>query len=240
MTVGILLPTQQTVVPTKLVTFSARACLVASIKDIPTASGPIFGAAERAGVRHVVFVSSGTIEMKPPVTVGDWHLEGERQLKATSMAWTMLRPGNFASNTLRWVGPIKSQGSVFASNPNHRSGVIDPRDIAAVAAKTLSSPGHEQKTYVLTGPTAITAADQVRILSDALGKPLRLVEVPEAGARVGMLKAGMSEVLADAILQLTRPAHTLENVVTQAVTDVTGQPARSFEQWARDHVSAFS
>ncbi len=73
------------------------------------------------------------------------------------MAWTMLRPGNFASNSLRWAGPIKAQGSVYAAHANHQSAVIDPRDIAAVAAKALSSPGHEQKTYVLTGPIAMTA-----------------------------------------------------------------------------------
>src|SRR5438128_1327658 len=69
--------------------------LIPSIKDIPEIAESIFQAAERAGVRHVVFVSSGTIEMKPPVTVGNWHLEGEKKLKATKLAWTMLRPGNF-------------------------------------------------------------------------------------------------------------------------------------------------
>jgi uncharacterized protein YbjT (DUF2867 family) len=214
--------------------------LVADIHDIPTASGAIFQAAERAGVRHVVFVSSGTINITPPTTIGGWHLEGERLLKATSLQWTMLRPGNFASNSLRWAGPIKAQGAVYQANASHRSAVIDPRDIAAVAAKALSTAGHEGKTYVLTGPTAITAAEQVNTLGAALGKTLKLVEVPEAGARAGMLKAGMSETLADAVLQLTRPGHTLEQLVTTTVADVTGRPARSFEQWARDHVGAFA
>ena len=214
--------------------------LVASTKDIPTAAGPIFQAAERAGVKHVGFGSSGTIEYQPPVALGDWHLEGERLLKATSMAWTMLRPGNFASNSLRWAGPIKAQGMVFTAHSEHLSAVIDPRDIAAVAAKALSSPGHEGKTYVLTGPTEMSAADQVRILATALGRAIRLQDVPEAGARAGMLKAGMPEVLVDAVLELTRPGHTLSYSVTKTVEEVTGKSARTFEQWARDHAGAFA
>ena len=214
--------------------------LMASTPDIPTAAGPIFQAAERAGIKHVVFVSSGTIEYQPPVVLGGWHLEGERLLKATSMAWTMLRPGNFASNSLRWAGPIKAAGAVFTAHAAHRSAVIAPRDIAAVAAKALSSPGHEQKTYVLTGPVELTAGEQVQILATVLGRPIRLQEVPEAGARASMLKAGMPDVLADAILELTRPGFAHNYPVTTTVAEVTGKAPRSFEQWARDHAAAFA
>ena len=118
--------------------------------------------------------------------------------------------------------------------------MVDPRDIAAVAVKALSSEGHEGKTYRLTGPTPITAVEQVSILAGALGKPVRFVEVPEAGARAGMLKAGVTEVLADALLELTRLRIGPDNQVTTTVADVTGNPARSFEQWARDHARAFA
>ena len=214
--------------------------LIASIGDIPAVAGAIFQAAERAGVRHVVFLSSGTIEYQPPVVIGQWHLEGERLLKATSMAWTMLRPGNFASNTLRWAGPIKAQGTVFTAYAEHRSAVIDPRDIAAVAAKALSSAGHERRTYVLTGPAMLSAVEQVHILAETLGKPIRVQEVPEAGARAAMLKAGMSAALADAVLELTRPGHTLTHPVTTSVAEITGSPARPFSAWARDHIGAFA
>lgn len=214
--------------------------LVASIQDIPTAAGAIFKAAESAGVKHVVFISSGTIGIKPAVTIGNWHLEGERLLQATSMAWTMLRPNNFASNSLRWVGQIKSQGMVFAPHPEHQSAVIDPRDIAAVAARALSSPGHEGKTYVLTGPEMLSGTEQVAILGKALGKTLRLQQVPEAGARAGMLKAGVVEAVADGVIELTRPGHTQEQPLTTTVADVIGRPARSYEQWVRDHAAAFA
>ncbi len=213
--------------------------LIASTKDIPAVAGPIFQAAEKAGVKHVVFISSGTIEYTTPVALGNWHLKGERLLKATSMKWTMLRPGNFASNSLRWAGMVKG-GTIFQSSIQHPSAVVDPRDIAAVAAKALSSPGHEGKTYVVTGPVAITAAQQVETLSKVLGKPLRLQEVPEAGALAGMTKSGMPEALAVAILELTRPGAGIKQQISTHVAEVTGRPARTYEAWARDHARLFA
>jgi uncharacterized protein YbjT (DUF2867 family) len=213
--------------------------LVASIKDIPTAAGKIFEAAEKAGVKHVVFVSSGIIEYAKPAVIGDWHLEGERLLKSTSMQWTMLRPGNFASNSLRWAGMVKA-GIIFSTNAEHPSAVVDPRDIAAVAAKALSSPGHEGKTYVITGPVAMTAVEQVAILSKAIGKPLRVQVIPEAGALANMMKGGMPEALAAGILELTRPGNNMKQVVTTTVADVTGRPARTYEEWLRDNARAFA
>ncbi len=214
--------------------------LIGSINDIPAAAGPIFRAAEAAGVRHVVFQSSATIQMRPPNTVGAWHLAGEEALKGTRLAWTMLRPGNFASNSLRWAGPIRAQGSVFAPHGTQRSSVIDPRDIAAVAALALTRPGHEGKTYVLTGPEVISTTEQIDILAAALGKPIRFVQVPVEGARAGMIKAGTPEAIADAVLELMRPESTLEPMLTATVEDVTGRPARPYALWARDHAHLFA
>ena len=214
--------------------------MIPVISAIATAAPAIFAAARAAGVRHVVFLSSGTIQMRPPMTVGAWHLAGEVALKSSGLAWTMLRPGNFASNSLRWVGSIQGQGAVFAPHGDHGSAVIDPRDIAAVAAKALTGQGHDGQTYVLTGPELITTAQQVAILSELLGKPIRLVPVPEAGARAGMLKSGMPEVLADAVLELMRPDAVSEPVLTTTVEEVTGHPARAYAAWARANTAAFS
>lgn len=214
--------------------------MIPSIEDIAATAPRIFAAAQAAGVQHVVFLSSGTIQMQPPMTVGRWHLAGEAALQATKLAWTMLRPGNFASNSIRWAGQIRAQGAVFAPHGDHESAVIDPRDIAAVAAKALTTPGHAGKTYLLTGPALLSTAQQVAILAQALAKPIRLVAVPEAGARAGMLKSGMGAVLADAILELMRPDGFMEPALTTTVQDVTGRPARTFADWARENLAAFA
>jgi uncharacterized protein YbjT (DUF2867 family) len=208
---------------------------------IPAHSGPLFEAAKRAGVRHVVFLSSATIQIQPPTKIGGWHLAGEEALTATGLAYTMLRPGNFATNALRWAGSIRAQGSVFVPFAESVSSPIDQRDIAAVAASALTTTGHEGKTYVLSGPEVLTPRQQVEQIGTAIGRPLKLVEVPEAGARAGMLKAGMTEEMADSVLELMRSGVGLAHEqVTTAVRDVTGAPARTFATWARDHARAFA
>jgi uncharacterized protein YbjT (DUF2867 family) len=155
------------------------------------------------------------------------------------MAWTMLRPGGFASNALRWAPTIRAQGSVYMPYPEGKYVPIDPRDIAAVAAKVLSTPGHEGKTYTLTGSKAATGREQVEAISAALGKPVKIVEVPEAGARAGMQKSGMPDVMVDAIMELMKPRPEFQGHVTPTVRELTGREARTFPEWARDHVASF-
>ena len=60
---------------------------------------------------------------------------------------------------------------------------IDPRDIAAVAVKVLTTPGHEGKIYELTGPELLSHAEMVEKIAAATGRPLKYVDVPEATAR---------------------------------------------------------
>src|SRR6185295_10761286 len=208
--------------------------------DIPSLAPPLFDAARRAGVRHVVFLSSATIRIQPPAKIGSWHLAGEEALKATGLAFTMLRPGNFDTNVLGWAGTIRGQGKVFVPFADSRSAPIDQRDIAAVAAAALTGPGHEGKTYVLGGPEVLTPRRQVELIAAAIRRPIELVEVPEAGARAGMMKGGMTEEMANAVLELMRSGDgEAHDLVTTAVRDLTGAPARTFETWARDHANAF-
>ena len=119
-------------------------------------AGAFAATAKRAGVRHIVAVSSGTIEMTPKVALGNWHLAMEEALTASGLTTTFLRPDNFASNALRWAGTIRGKGMVFSSNADGQSVPIDPFDIAAVAHVALTKPGHEGKSYVLSGPNVMT------------------------------------------------------------------------------------
>lgn len=214
--------------------------LVGNAADIPRVATIASAAAKRAGVRHVVMVSSATIEMEPVGTIGNWHLEAETVIKSSGLTWTFLRPGNFASNTLRWAGMIRAQGAVFAP-AGGKSAPVDPRDIADVAVAALAGKGHEGKTYVLTGAELLTAAEQVAQIGTAIGRELRFVDVPPAGARAGMLKSGMSELLADAILQLILAgAEGRDALLTSTVRDVAGHEPRSFAEWVRSNLAAFA
>jgi len=94
-------------------------------------------------------------------------------------------PGRLHDERLRLGADDQGQGAVYAPLGEGKSPPIDPRDIAAVAVAALTKPGHEGKAYDLTGPEALTMAEQVKAISHAIGKPLAFVDVPEAAAREG-------------------------------------------------------
>ncbi|MBS2027290.1 MAG: SDR family NAD(P)-dependent oxidoreductase [Deltaproteobacteria bacterium] len=192
--------------------------------------------AKRAGVKHIVAISSGTIEMTPKVTIGNWHLAMEEAIAATGVATTFLRPDNFASNALRWAGTIKGKAMVFSSHVDSQSVPIDPHDIAAVARVALTKPGHAGKIHLLSGPTVMTQREQVAAIAQEIGKPVNVVQVPVEGARAGMIQGGVPAIMADAILELfghpPRP--------TKTVQDVTGMAPRAFATWVRENRAAFA
>lgn len=68
------------------------------------------------------------------------------------MAWTFLRPGTFTSNAESWADTIRREGAVYMPVGDGTSPVIDPADVGEIAAKVLTTPGHEKRAYTLSGP----------------------------------------------------------------------------------------
>jgi uncharacterized protein YbjT (DUF2867 family) len=196
-------------------------------------------AAKRAGVKHVVKHSVAGAQYEA-INLGRWHRAGEKLLEQSGIAWTFLRPAGFMSNALFWAGSVKAQGAVYQPMGTGTLAVIDPRDIAAVAAKVLTTPGHEGKAYDLTGPVALTMAEQVKILGDVIGRPLNYVDVPDAAAKDAMLGMGMPPPIVDAMIEFTNLVRAGQTgQVSNTVQAITGKPPRSFETWARDNAAAF-
>lgn len=170
---------------------------------------------------------------------GKLHGDAEQLIVRAGIPFTFLRPTGFMQNLYGSVGSIKEQGALFAPFGDARVSYIDVRDIAAVAAKVLLDDGHESKTYELTGPEALSYADLARILSEQSGITIRYVDVPPGAARAGMLQAGMSEWLADGLLELFAVYRQGgAESVSPAVENVTGRPPRSFELFAAEFVEA--
>jgi uncharacterized protein YbjT (DUF2867 family) len=118
-----------------------------------------------------------------------------------------------------------------------RESLIDPRDIAAVAVKALTTPGHDGKTYVLTGPELLSYAEMTAKASAVLDRPLRYVAVSEAAARERMLEAGFMPPFADSVLGHFAAVRAGRAYLTSTVADLLGRPPRSFDDWLGDNVA---
>jgi uncharacterized protein YbjT (DUF2867 family) len=197
-------------------------------------------AAKKAGVRHVVKLSVWGADGEA-FSFAKVHRPVEREIEGSGLGWTFLRPNGFMQNLPNFfAATIKSQGAFYLPSRGCRVSHIDVRDIAAVAAKTLTDPGHEGKAYTLSGPEALSYADIAARLATAIGRPVKYVDIPDADFKKGAMAAGMPEAYADAMLSLI---HYYEgdhaSRVTQDVERVAGRKPNNFDQFARDYAGAF-
>lgn len=125
-----------------------------------------------AGVKHVVYLSVHDVDAAAWLPHFGAKVGGEAGLKASGLAWTILRPNNFFQNDY-WFKDALQQYGVYPQ-PLGSTGVsrVDVRDIAEAAAIALTSEGHAGETYDLVGPEAMTGASTAAAWSQALGRPV--------------------------------------------------------------------
>ncbi|MFE7130172.1 NAD(P)H-binding protein [Streptomyces sp. NPDC057638] len=199
----------------------------------------IITAARRAGVEHVVLVSSIVVESHPHLAAAREKREAEQALRESGLAWTVLRPTQFASNALWWAETIRAGEPVLLPYPEVGLPTVHPADIAAVARVALTEPGHRGRVHTLTGPELVTARGQLEALGAALGRevPYATVGLEEAHRRLATL---LGDETADAVLDLTgRDLNDALVAVRDTVSRVTGEPGRTVRQWAVEHAAAF-
>jgi uncharacterized protein YbjT (DUF2867 family) len=175
-----------------------------------------------------------------PTRVGRQHAEIEDALPASGLPHTLLRPQSFMQNTLMAAPTVAAEGAIYQPFKDGRLGMVDARDVAEVAAKVLIEGDHDGRAYTLTGPAAISFHDVARALGKALGRAVRYVDIPPAAAKGGMLRRGVPEWLADALIEYAE-AHGAgySDYTTDDVERLTGHPATSYEQFARDFAPRF-
>ena len=212
-----------------------------SSPDQPAQERGIAAAAKAAGVERVVKLSVLGVGADAPVTFSRWHAAGEEALRASGLEWTFLRPNGFMQNTLRDAATIREQGRFFTSLGDGEVSWLDVRDLAEVAVRAVTEPGHAGEAYVLTGPAALSHAGMAAAIGRATGREVEYVAVPDAAAREGMVGAGIPDFYADALLELFAWYRTgAAAPVSDDVPRILGRPARSADEWARDHADVFA
>jgi len=142
------------------------------------------------------------------------------------------------SNALRWLPQLENGDVIRGPFGDVPVSTIHPEDLGAVAARALTTPLHEGKTYRLSGPEALRPGEQVAILAKYAGRDLRFEAQSDEEARAEM-EEQMPKEYVDAFFNFFREGAVDETAVHPTVTQVTGREPRSFEHWAEENAGAF-
>ncbi len=213
------------------------------VENFVDASLATVKAAKEAGIQKIVRSSAQGAEPEAKIQLGRWHYAVEQAIEESEIPFTILRPGHFMQNYLNYgaAQTIKTQGVFYSSLGDVKLTPIDAADISAAAATVLMEPGHDGKRYTLTGAESLSDDDIAVVVSQALGRPVSHVSIPEAAAVDAMTKAGMPGWLVELLSELnglTRSGYFSD--VQADVTMILRRKPVLFSQFVHDHLAAFS
>jgi uncharacterized protein YbjT (DUF2867 family) len=205
--------------------------------DMAALEAAAFDAARAAGARHVVYLSNfGAGAIGPAESVWGWHGVSERRLRDLGVPWTILRPARFMSDTpFPWSWDHEA-GVLAEPLGGGRVTLIAPEDVAAVAVKALSEPGHEGRTYELTSATALAGEEIAQALTAATGAAVRFVDVSPEAAREPLVALGLPPVIADTVMEYFASVRQGRWYLTTTARDVLGREPLTYPAWLARHL----
>jgi uncharacterized protein YbjT (DUF2867 family) len=213
--------------------------------DVPNAADLASNAvteAKKAGIRHIVKQSVMGADLEADVDTMRLHRQVEEIIEQSEIPYTFLRPNEFMQNFINFHSPsIKENNAFYIPLEDAKVSLVDVRDIAAVAVKSLTDEDrHKNKTYLITGPEALSYHQVAEILSNRTERKINYVNISDEEARAVMKEIGMSDWLINTVSKLSdyfRKGKASE--ISSAVEEVTGKKPISFSQFAKDYAEAF-
>jgi len=197
----------------------------------------VIAAAKMAGVGRVVYTSLLRADTSPLSLAGE-HRETEEALKASGLAYTILRNGWYSENYTGSVPAALANGAFFGSAGAGRIASAARADYAEAAAIVASGEGHANRTYELAGDAAYTLADLAAEISRQTGKDIPYKDLPEADYAAALEGAGLPAPLAQAIAgwdvsaaqgALFDDGHVLSGLLGHATTPIATSVAQALK-----------
>jgi uncharacterized protein YbjT (DUF2867 family) len=209
--------------------------LLPGYRDMP---GVLRAIADAHAERVVLLSGTSAASGDTSNAVTAYMLQSEVAVRDSGVPWTILRSYGLMSNTLRWIDQLEAGDVVREPFADVPVAMVDPYDLGEVAARALRSGAHEGRTYLVSGGAAIRPADRVRILGEALDRPLRLDALSNDEARA-QLRSQMPIEYVDAFFDFYVDGSLDESRPQSTVQEILGRAPRTFEEWARAHAGAF-
>ncbi|MCF1617337.1 NAD(P)H-binding protein [Tetragenococcus koreensis] len=193
-------------------------------------SSNIITLAEKAGVKKVVLNS----------VYGDDHLK--ETIENSSLQWSYIQAASFISNALElngWKEAINNHETIKTLNLHQKFAIVHEEDIAKVIVTILLEDGHNKKTYQINGGEAISAAEQLDILSRVLNTEIFYEEQTLETAIKEWKFEGATEEDIYFFVEMSNNPPEMGTHPLPTIKNLTGDTPKTFEQWAIEHSHLF-
>ena len=196
-------------------------------------------AAKQAGVKEIFYTSMPNPEAPSEITFAPEHLGTEDAIKASGIAYTILRMNWYMENMLGSLpGNLKS-GQWFTSTQGGKNNYVARIDCARAAAGALLK-GAEGKIYTVTGPAALSNGEIAVLATEVTGKPLTVIEITDEQLAGGAKAAGVPDFVIEHFIipfeQFARSGKAAGN--TDAVETLWGEKQQSLKAFLTGHRAA--
>lgn len=205
---------------------------------------PFVERAVRYGVRRIVLASGRGIDLPGYAQDSSGVLEGlvdsEAAVRESGLEWTISRPGWFAQNFSEgFFADAVRAGELRLPAGDGAATFVDAEDIAAVVAAALTEDRHAGQIYELSGPRAVTLAEAVATISEAIGREVRYVPLSVQDHVAELVQQGWPPADAESFTDVIEPLRSgKDEYVSDGVQRALGRPPRTFAEFARSTAAA--
>ncbi|WP_410586125.1 NAD(P)H-binding protein [Amycolatopsis sp. lyj-23] len=183
---------------------------------------------------HVVLMSAFGVDKAPAAAP---RARVERAVRESGRTWTILRPNwlmqNFDEDDAVYARAIREDDELYAGSGSHRAAFVDTRDVADAAVAVLTTDGHHNRGYDLTGPRSLTFAEVAGVLSAASGRTIRHIDADPEAHRAHFARSGRPDAWVEHMMELFAFVRAdVFDGVTGDVRRLTGRAPRSLEDYA--------
>ncbi|MBY3594930.1 SDR family oxidoreductase [Rhizobium bangladeshense] len=197
-------------------------------------------AAVKAGVKHIAYTSMPAPD-NSLVTFAPDHLGSENAIKASGIAYTIIRDAWYHDNYLHSMPHNLQGGKWYSATGNGKVSTISRDDCALAIAAALASGTFESATYTLTGAASLDNRQIAAIVSETAGKPLEVIDVNDEQLGQGMRGAGLPGFIADMLVSADANIRAGNfDIITEDFTKLTGKQPQPLKDFFVAHKAALT
>ncbi|MBB3773362.1 NAD(P)H dehydrogenase (quinone) [Angulomicrobium tetraedrale] len=150
-------------------------------------------AAKAAGIQRIVYTGATN---PADASLFDWakaHVATEAELKASGIAYTILRDNSYFANNDALFANAKESGVLPFTGIEAKVAYVSHEDVADAIVAAVTGTGHANRIYELSGHEAYSAIELAAILSTVTGKKITALDVPVSAFEAQFRSYGLPE-----------------------------------------------